>query len=116
MPTHKRSYVALTVTLTDANANYNLLALINAIVEAETKYAGANCPGMCRELNIQSDVNNTAQVIVGDGLLSATRVGYFLAIGGARAYRSEINNVDLGSLYVRSTAAAQKLNVEVVCC
>lgn len=116
MATLRRGYVAVTVTLTDANTNYHLLTLINAVVEAEAKYAGANCPATCRELNIQGDAANNATnpVLVGDALIDGTRYGFSLLQVSSRTYRSDINNVNISDLYVRSASAAQKIHVEVV--
>lgn len=100
------SYVAATVTLTLANTNYNLLTLLQAI---ET-----NCPSTARELLIQSHSDNASTVLVGDAALSGIRCGYELALGQSRTYRSSIQHVLLGSIYVRSSGTSQKLNVEVM--
>ena len=116
------NYVGLTVTLAAANTNYNLLALINAILAAESgRDATAQCPGMCRSLLLQSNPVidgtgvNTNDVLVGDGLLSTTRVGYVLAkAGGSFTDRSNTNNVNVGDIYVQSAGTNQKINVTVV--
>lgn len=100
------SYVGVTVTITLANQNYNLLTLLQAIE--------ANCPPTARELVIQSHSDNASTVLVGDGSLSGTRCGYELALGQSRTYRSSIQHVLLGSIFVRSAGAGQKLNVEVM--
>ncbi len=119
-PNIRRGFVAVQVTLTSPNTNYNLLDLINAVIAAETKWDGvATCPGSCRELTLQSHPGidtvggNTKDILLGDGLLSTTRFGYVLATGDAYSDRSPMGNVDLGSIYVRSAGTAQKLNVQV---
>lgn len=117
---NSRIYIGATVTLTNADTNYNLMSLVQGVLDAETGIAtGGVCPGACRELFIQSANGNTAPVLIGDGKLSATRVGYELkngssAVGDSRLYRSTINNVDLASLFARSGTSGQKLNIEIV--
>lgn len=116
-----RGFIGVTVTLAVANTKYNLLTLINAVLAAETQGDNtARCLGMCRSVVIQSNPGidssgaNTNDVLVGDGLLSATRVGYVLGLGGIFTDRSPINNVNIGDIYVQSAGTAQKLNVNVV--
>lgn len=107
--------MAVLVNLASANTNYNLLALVNAILATT-----AECPGMAREVNIQANpgidgaAGNTKSVLIGDAELSATRFGYLLNAGDARLYRGTLNNVDVGSIYVRSSGTNQKLAVEIV--
>jgi len=100
------AYVAATVTLTAANTNYSLLALLQAIEP--------NCPPTAREVVIQSHSGNGSAVLVGDANLTALRCGYELGVGQSRTYRSGIQHVLIGSLFARSAGAAQKLNVEVM--
>jgi len=113
MPEARRSYIAVTVTLTSANTNYNLLALVNAILTPTLS------PGACRELSLQNTNGNTASVLVGDAELSSTRIGYELTagsstVGMSRTYRcSGSNSVSIADIYVRSASAGQKLNVEI---
>jgi hypothetical protein len=120
MATPRRSYVAVTVTLATANTNYNLLTLVNAILAAETQ--GDNTvrvSGAQREFNIQANPGidsvgaNNKDVILGDSLLSATRVGYVLVPGASRLYRSNVQNADFGSIYAQSAGTNQKLNIEL---
>lgn len=121
----RRAFVAVTVTLTTANTNYRLLDLVNAVIAAEANMSTPpmTAPDACRELSLQSFPGidsvgaNTNDILVGDGLLSTTRMGYNLqAVGGSRTYRSNIQNVDVGNLYVQSAGSGQKLNVEIVSC
>lgn len=121
MPSNRRSFVAVQVTLTSANTNYNLLALVNAIIAAETGSPSTVAVGMGRSLILQSNPGidgagaNTNDVLVGDGLLSTTRYGYVLAaVGGVFQDQSPINNVNLADIYVRSAGAGQKVNVQIV--
>lgn len=115
-----RNYVAVVVTLAAANTVYNLYALINAIVLAETQ--GDNtiqAPGAARELTITAYNGidgtgaNTNDILFGDALLSTTRFGYSLSAGQTRDYRSPITNVPLQEIYVLSAGTAQKLAVEI---
>lgn len=116
----RRNYVAVTVTLTSADTNYNLLALVNAVLAAENNTdTNIQAPGAARNVQIQSHPGidgvgaNTASVLLGDANLSATRIGMVLAPGGFFSDRSPINNVDLGEIYARSATEAQKLNITV---
>lgn len=116
----RRNYVGVTVTLTLANTNYNLLELINAILAAETGTdANVQSPGSARNVQIQSYPGidgvgtNTADILLGDAKLSTTRMGSVINPGGFLSDRSPINNVDLGEIYARSATAGQKLNITV---
>lgn len=115
-----RNFTGVTVTLTNANQNYNLKTLVDAILAAETGRDNAVvCPGAARNVQIQSYPGidsvgaNTADILIGDGELSTTRIGTILSPGGFLSDRSPINNVTLGELYARSATAGQKLNVMV---
>ncbi len=119
--TIRRSYVAVDITLTNANQNYNILDLVNIILAAESPSPGvAVAPGACRELSLQSTAGNTANVLIGDAYLSSTRKGYALTfgatgtVGAQRIYRAENNSVDVGNLYARSGTSGQILSVEIV--
>lgn len=116
---NRRSYVAVRITLTSANINYNVLQLVNAVLAAEA--AGIEAVGMARSIVLQADPGidgaggNTNDILVGDALVSATRYGYVLSSsGGTFTDRSSINNVDVASVYVRSAGAAQHLLVNIV--
>ena len=122
MANARRAYVAVLVTLAAANNNYNLLDLVNAILAAETQ--GDNtmrASGAVRTFTVSSFAGidgtggNTKDVLIGDSLLSTTRMGYVLSFGGQGAtYSSSIPNVDFGSLYARSAGTNQKLMIELV--
>jgi hypothetical protein len=117
MPNARRTETSLTVTLTNANQNYSIYELAQAITSADS--VPTDTPGACRELNIQSHPgiagsgSNTADILVGDSQLSTTRIGYVLPVGGVRTYRSTVGNVNLAGIYVRSATAGQKLNLEI---
>lgn len=123
MPSIRRSYVAVLVTLTNANTNYKLIDLVNAIIQNEGGAAAfQEAPGMVREVTMQAYAGidgvggNSNDVLVGDALLSATRFGYVLvhaAPGGTYSDRSNLQNVDVSSLYVRSAGAGQKISVQL---
>lgn len=119
MPAMKRSYVAVTVTLATA-ATQQLLPLINAVIAAEAGTPTDICPGMARYVFLQSFPGiqgagvNTTDILVGDAKLTTTRIGKVLvAAGGIFEDRSPVNNVDIGSIYVQTSGASQKLNVIV---
>src|SRR6266567_4231741 len=116
-----RNYVGVTVTLAAANTNYNLLALVNAILAAETGTDNTSqCSGMARSVNLQAYPGiegtgiNTNDILVGDAFLSTTRIGYILNPGGAFHDSTHMNNVNVGDIYVRSAGTSQKINVTVV--
>ena len=120
MAYNRRSTVAAQVTLTNANTNYNLQTLVQAVLDAEGGTAtGGVVPGMVRQVVVQSHPGiggsgaNTADVLLGDGLLSTTRMGVVLPVGSNWADRSNTNNVAWGDLYARSATAGQKLNIFV---
>jgi len=117
----RRNYVGVTVTLATANTKYSLLALINAILAAETgRDNTSQCPAMCRSLVLQayagidSSGGNSNDILVGDGLLSTTRIGFILSsAGGVFNDQCTIDNVNVGDVYVQSAGTNQKLNVMV---
>jgi hypothetical protein len=98
-------YIAVQVTLTLANTNYNILELVQALEPT--------CPAACRELQIQAATGNADVVLLGDAKLSATRMGFELARLESRTWRSNHSNVILGGKYARSVTAGQNLNVEI---
>lgn len=107
----REAYVSVTVTAVQ-NVATRLLDLINTALGANRE-----CPGACRELLLQSTNGNSASIFIGDYNVSNTN-GYELPAGSSapgtpRIYRAgETNSVPLGNLYIYSTAASQKLNVE----
>ena len=117
MPVARRPYVAVTITLTSANTNYEILTLVNAVLALAT--APSEAPGACRVVNIQAHPGidgsggNTNDVLIGDAELATTRIGYVLNPGGSRAYESTSQNALVGGIYARSAGAGQKLNVEI---
>lgn len=102
------NYVGVTVTLTLADTNYNLLALIQAIE--------ANCPAACTQLTIQNDPDDgPATLRIGDANLGAARCGYKLLRGDPAGYVRNLQNVLLGNIYLRAVGeAGKKVNVEVM--
>ena len=99
------TYAGIQVTLTNADEKYRLLDLLQAVDPSITDAVF--------DLGIQAASTNSASVLVGDGLVSATRFAYSLSSGDARSYSRPARTFPLGSLYVRSSSAGQKLNVEV---
>lgn len=114
LTSRRRSYVAVQVTLT-TGAN-NLLALINAVLAAETGMATPPmvCPDACSQLSIQSDQASDGSdvVLIGDALVSSGRYGYSLAGKEKREYRADLNSIQLGSIYASGNGF--KVNVEVM--
>jgi len=118
-PNARRSYVGVQVTLTSANTPYNLLALLQAVTSAQSP--PSDCPASCRELNLQSFAGltngtgaNTDVILIGDSFLTTTNMAYTLPVGASRTYRSSsTSSVQVGSLFVQSGTAGQKLNVEI---
>lgn len=98
---------AFQVTLTDANTNYNLLALARAI--------SATFLDRARHIVIQSDPDNgAAKIKVGvEPSLSDTRFGYEIAVGEGQIYPgSNTSMYHLKGLYARSDTAGAKLNID----
>lgn len=110
----RRNYVALTVTIPQ-NTISRLIDLINTALGANTE-----CPGACRELNIQSAAGNASSIFVGSTDVSAVNNGYELvsgaagAVGASRLYRATVSAVSLSELYLFSAGVNQKLSVEVM--
>lgn len=115
MPKARRSYVAVQVTLTSADTNYEILALVNAILGTV-----AEAPGGARDFVIQAHPGidgagtNTSDVLIGDGELSATRFGTVLIPGASETFVSTLENVQVGGVYARSAGAGQKLNIKII--
>lgn len=113
-----RQSIGLTVTLTSANTNYNLYDLVKAVIQAEGG-AAANVipPGTVRQITVQAYPGitsvgaNTVDVLMGDALVSATRIGAILAPGANWSDHSDVNNCDWMWIYVRAAAVSQKINV-----
>jgi len=88
------------VALTDANTNYNLLALVQAIDSGFVDQG---------EFTIQAEDDGGAQVIlVGDSNLAADRYGWKLTAGDSMPKLKSLLGV-----YARCDLAAKKLNVFV---
>lgn len=108
--TARRAYWAGTVTLPNANTNYELRALVNAILAP-----GAEVPDAFREIlltanpGVDSAGANTNDVLLGDAALSATNYGWVLSVGSSTPFRSAFGNVQFGGIYASSAAAGQKV-------
>ncbi len=102
-----KSYVAVTVTLTAQDTNYNILDLVQAI---ET-----SAPATGREINLQALKGNAegSLVRIGDASMGAARWGVELGPGESRLYRSESSSASLAPKVARGSAAGLKLNVEI---
>lgn len=123
--TTTRSFVAATVTLASANTKYNLKALVDAILAAESNTdVAVVCPGAPRFYSIQAypgiDAGtgaNTKDVLIGDANLSTSRIGKILVApatgvpAGEITDSSRVSNCDFGDLYAQSSTTNQKLNI-----
>jgi len=118
-PLNARGYVAGVVNLADHTVAYNLLALIQAQIDA-------NANGAAYELQLQSDA--TGSVYIGSaknlvGVLSTTNYGYVLPIAAAgpplvpstKVYRSSFpgSHCPLGDIWILGSADNTKLHVEL---
>ena len=119
--TTTRSCVCVTVTLATHDQKYNLKALVDAVLAAESGGDTAVvCPGAPRSYSIQSYPGidgtgvNTKDILLGDSKLSTTRIGKVLAAaGGIYEDRSTVGDTQFGSLYAQSSSDNQKLNIIV---
>ena len=113
----RRSFWSGLVTLTSANTNYNILALVNAALAVQTGNSSVIVPGSVKELLLQADPGidgvggNTKDILVGDANLSTTNYGFVLSKSSSAPFRSDQNNVGWSWLYVQSAGASQKLGV-----
>ena len=115
-PLYPHTYVAGTITLAAGNTPYNLLALIQAQLDA-------NCPGASYEVTIQADSSNPVYVGTSNliGALSTSNYGYVLdkaqsgfVAGASRTYRSGFpgSHSAVGDLWVLM-GGANTFHVEV---
>lgn len=110
-----KAYTATSVILTDANTFYNLIDLVRNA--ANGKRTGA--PKACRELTIQVDpgaANDAAVLVsVADDQAEVDHVGYKLAKGESKTYRSDSGDrVYPGFKFIAATIAATVVNIEIV--
>jgi len=101
-------YFGITVTLV-ANTPTSLLAALRLV--------DATVPATVRELTIQNDMASPDALFIGDPSIATSpqRCGYQLGLGDSKTYRSSsVQDVPVGRLYLRSTAAAI-VNVEGWC-
>ena len=115
---NRRNFVAVTVTLAVANTVYSLWDLINAIIQAES--AGdvtTQASGVVRTLTLQAHPGvdgvggNSKDVLVGDALVSTSRIGFVLSTGQSYSDRASIQNVNVQGIYLLSAGTNQKVNV-----
>lgn len=115
------------LTLPLANTPYNVLALVNAAIQAEGgAAAGATISGSSRIFYVECNPGidgagaNTNDVLLGEAvganasnLLTNNRYGRVLKVGGGGfTYQSTgNNNVDWINYWVQSAGVAQKINV-----
>lgn len=97
----------LTLTLASSAVAYNLLALIQAV-------AGyANQHPTVRELTLTGGVGNEAGLIYKGGSdVSSTNYGEQLQAGQSTTYRSTLNDISLGDIWVKGSVDAVELNVD----
>jgi hypothetical protein len=99
------SRYAGTFSLADTNA-HQLSALLATLL-------GANTPTNGCGLNIQADPTNGGSVYVGDCNVSSTQNGGVLAAGASYSEpdNGSVNGISTVDIYVRASAATQKINV-----
>jgi hypothetical protein len=90
------------VTLTDADTNYDLLALVRAIDSAFIDFAN--------QITLQADDANSGTILIGDSNLSDTRYGVKLSVTDALALGV---GSSLRGINARSASSGQKLNIFV---
>lgn len=95
--------VTAAITLTSANTNYDLYTLAVAV--------NAAFPKNCQELTVLADPANVAEVLCGDGTLSATQYGYNIAPGGSFTHRAPTNGISVSGRKIRSTSAGMILHL-----
>lgn len=109
------------LTLTLANTNYNICDLIDAVIQAEGTGPASATQTITRTARIWTVLAhpgidgvgaNTNDILFGDALVSPTRC-LVLPKGASQTSQSVVNNVDLGSFYVRSAGVGQKISVFV---
>jgi hypothetical protein len=97
--------LSFTVTLTDADTNYSLKTLVEAILA--TYQDGANM------IIVQAAGSNTSDVLIGDtNLAAAARIGLELSPYDSFPIGPS-GRASLVDFYARSAGAAQKLNILV---
>ena len=98
----------LSVTLTAANTNYSLLALLRAI--------DADFPAKAQMVQIQHDPAAGADLLwIGNEDMSATNHGVELVATQAFPINSlDSNLINLGDIWLRSDGAGKRINVAIV--
>jgi len=99
-------YHGLTITIANANTNYNLLQLVRAV--------RPEAPALAREVIITASPENSADILIGDETLSATNYGVRLAPGDALVHRTVQPSVPLGGIWLRSSASNQKVSITII--
>jgi hypothetical protein len=99
------------LTLTTASTVYNLYTLMRAVTGAVP--TDGILPDRVNRFSIQSDDSNqTANVFVGDSLLSSSQYGAKLAAGGSLSIGPTFGNgVCLRDFYLMGSADGTKVNV-----
>lgn len=94
-----------TVTLTNANQNYDLATLLVAVNAAERIHAST--------ITLQADSANTGDILIGDASMTASSFGVRLTPGETMLLDSggAANRVHLNEYQARSAAAGQKVNI-----
>ncbi len=115
------NHVGVVVNLASAATKYNLKDLVDAILANDNQV----CPGAVRMAKITAfngvdgTGENTSDVLIGDGFVSATRWAYNLIAPtddqppATREYTGVTNTVDFGSLYAFTAGTNQKLAIEL---
>jgi hypothetical protein len=101
-----------TVTLTNANQNYRISDLLQAVDPAIS--------GGYQEITFENDNDNTASTdmrflkTATQANLSDTNFDFRLGNGEDKVFRSDVNSLMVGDWYVRSDLANARLNVTLV--
>lgn len=122
MALNRRAYVGVLVTLASAGTVYNLKALVDPILVAETQNTSGvivESSGAVREMNLQAFAGNTGVIFLGDAKLVAGGAGrasgQLAKTDPPRHYGTgDINSVDYAQIYVTPDTDGDKLYVELL--
>lgn len=123
----KRNFFMGQLNLPVANTPYNVVALINAVIQAESPTSTQQMiSGDCRINYIEShngidnvgantnDILLGESIVAGQSLLTGARYGRVIPKAGAGfTFQGTFNNVDFGNYWVQSAGTNQKINVIV---
>jgi len=103
-------YIGITLTLTAKETSYSLIDLLTG---ADIALQFGPAESYADELTIQSASDNTGAIRIGDSLLSTSRCGIELPIGGdSKTYRGH-RSIYLRDKYLMAAQDGEKVNVEI---